>query len=304
MNSNTRLILANIVAGAAITLAGLVGIDRIVAEYLRNSGYQALPLFIDGTVLFDTVTGKDISKFLIGLVITGAGLALLAKVKARTAAFGLLFVGAVQLLATLVAGVTKNLFGRLRPFELLKSGDWSNEWFVDGSSFPSGHALNSASFFASSNLLLIAAAAGALFGGDSTFRSVSALEVVKTSSRLLFEMQLALVLLSLARGLLDFIWSIRQLNYCIAAIGAVPENLDAERNSAFGAVVARLLNPALSSFNAGVRGYYFALAAAVWLFGPLAFMGATVGAVALLLWRQRSSPAAAAINDLRMMLDD
>jgi membrane-associated phospholipid phosphatase len=140
MNSNTRLILANIVAGAAITLAGLVGIDRIVAEYLRNSGYQALPLFIDGTVLFDTVTGKDISKFLIGLVITGAGLALLAKVKARTAAFGLLFVGAVQLLATLVAGVTKNLFGRLRPFELLKSGDWSNEWFVDGSSFPSGHA--------------------------------------------------------------------------------------------------------------------------------------------------------------------
>jgi uncharacterized membrane protein len=167
-----------------------------------------------------------------------------------------------------------------------------------------GHALNSASFFASSNLLLIAAAAGALFGGESTFRSVSALQVIQTSSRMLFEIQLALVLLTLARGLLDFIWSIRQLNYCIAAIGAVPENLDAEKSKPFGDVVARLLNPALSSFNAGVRGYYFALAAATWLFGPWAFMGATLGAVALLLWRQRRSRAAAAIHDLRIMLDD
>lgn len=167
-----------------------------------------------------------------------------------------------------------------------------------------GHALNSASFFASSNLLLIAAAAGALFGGENTFRSVSALEVIKTSSRMLFELQLALVLLALARGLLDFIWSIRQFNYCIAGMGAVPDPLhDPEQRRAYGEVIARILNPALSSFNAGVRGYYFALAAAAWLFGPIAFMTATLGAVALLLWRQRSSKAAAAIRDLRQLLE-
>jgi uncharacterized membrane protein len=166
-----------------------------------------------------------------------------------------------------------------------------------------GHALNSASFFASSNLLLIAAAAGALFGGDSTFRSVSALEVVRTSSRLLFEVQLALVLLTLARGLLDFIWSIRQLNYCIAALGAVPEPLAEAERPAYGAVLVRLLNPALGSFNSGVRGYYFALAAAAWLFGPIAFAAATLGAVSLLFWRQRHSPAAAAIHDFRRMIE-
>ncbi|MGA0607823.1 DUF599 domain-containing protein [Phenylobacterium sp. VNQ135] len=167
-----------------------------------------------------------------------------------------------------------------------------------------GHALNSASFFASSNLLLIAAAAGALFGGENTFRSVSALEVVKTSSRMLFEVQLALVLVSLARGLLDFIWSIRQLNYCIAAMGAAPDPMpDPADREAYGAVIARILNPALSSFNAGVRGYYFALAAAAWLFGPYAFMAATVSAVALLFWRQRSSAAAGAIRDLRRLLE-
>jgi uncharacterized membrane protein len=166
-----------------------------------------------------------------------------------------------------------------------------------------GHALNSASFFASSNLLLIAAAAGALFGGDTTFRSVSALEVVRTSSRLLFEVQLALVLITLARGLLDFIWSIRQLNYCLAAMGATPEPLAPELRPAYGGVLARLLNPALGAFNSGVRGYYFALAAAAWLFGPWSFMVATVGAVGLLYWRQRSSSAATAIHDFRNLLE-
>lgn len=166
-----------------------------------------------------------------------------------------------------------------------------------------GHALNSASFFASSNLLLIAAAAGALFGGDNTFRSVSALEVVKTSSRLVFEVQLALVLVALARGLLDFIWSIRQLNYCLAAMGATPEPLPEAQRPAYGAVLARLLNPALGSFNSGVRGYYFALAAAAWLFGPWSFMAATLGAVGLLYWRQRSSPAALAVHDFRRLLE-
>ena len=43
--------------------------------------------------------------------------------------------------------------------------------FMDGQLL--GHALNSASFFASSNLLLIAAAAGALFGGLDRVRSLT-----------------------------------------------------------------------------------------------------------------------------------
>jgi uncharacterized membrane protein len=175
--------------------------------------------------------------------------------------------------------------------------------FMDGQLL--GHALNSASFFASSNLILIAACASALFSGEAAFRSASSLMVIRTSSRVLFEGQLALVLLCLARGLLDFIWSIRQMNYCIAAIGAVPIDIakDDPRYAAFGQTVARILNPALSSFNAGVRGYYFALAAGAWLFGPISFMAATLGAVTLLIWRQRGSRTADAIAELRKLLE-
>ena len=172
--------------------------------------------------------------------------------------------------------------------------------FMDGQLL--GHVLNSASFFASSNLILIAAAAGVLFGGESTFRSASSLVVIKTSTRLLFEFQIALVLVALARGLLDFIWAIRQINYCIAVVGAAPDTEDQDFKDRYGEAAARLLNPALSAFNAGVRGYYFALAAAAWLFGPISFLVITIGAVSLLIWRQRHSKAAAAIRDLRALL--
>jgi uncharacterized membrane protein len=166
-----------------------------------------------------------------------------------------------------------------------------------------GQTLNSCSFFASSNLILIAAASGALFGGQGTFASVSALEVVQTSSRLMLELQLGLVVACLARGLLDFIWAIRQINYCVAALGATPEPLAEADRKVFGQALAKVMNPALRSFSAGVRGYYFALSAAAWLFGPWTFMAATLGAVALLLWRQRWSPAALAIKDFRSLLD-
>lgn len=168
-----------------------------------------------------------------------------------------------------------------------------------------GHTINSASFFASSNLLLIAATAGVLFGGERAFASASSLELIRTSSRMMFEVQLGLVLITLARGLLDFIWSIRQLNYCVAVIGAAPEfdKASDEVLTAYSETAASLLTPALSSFSTGVRGYYFALAAAAWIFGAWAFIGATVGAVCLLAWRQRRSKAARAIANLRNLLD-
>jgi uncharacterized membrane protein len=168
-----------------------------------------------------------------------------------------------------------------------------------------GHALNSASFFASSNLILIAAVAGVLFGGQGSWKALQGLFLVDASSRLLFELKLTLVLITLARGLLDFIWAIRQMNYTLAAIGAAPP-LESPKAllDKWGDAAARLINPALSAFNAGVRGYYFALAAAAWLLGPAAMILATLGAATLLIWRQRRSPAAHAIDTLRDLLDE
>jgi uncharacterized membrane protein len=112
-----------------------------------------------------------------------------------------------------------------------------------------------------------------------------------------------LILACLARGLLDFIWSIRQMNYALALIGAAPEiHLPGDR-VAFGEAAARVLNPALGSFSQGVRGYYFALAAGAWLFGPVWLAAGVISAFALLAWRQAASPAARAIRTARRLLE-
>jgi uncharacterized membrane protein len=165
-----------------------------------------------------------------------------------------------------------------------------------------GHTINSASFFASTNLLLIAAVAGILFGGESALRGLAAVGAEGVPVKLL-EGKLALVMACLARGLLDFIWSIRQMNYTIALIGSAPEVAEGPDRTAYGGAVSRVLNPALSAFSQGVRAYYFSLAAAAWLFGPIWLAVGVVAAFSLMLWRQEGSPAARAIRDARRLLN-
>ncbi len=167
-----------------------------------------------------------------------------------------------------------------------------------------GQALSSASFFASSNLILIAAAAGVLFGGDVSYHKVLQAPGLQHAPRLLFDAKIVLITATLARGLLDFIWAIRQLNYVLAVIGATPERRDAGWYDRYSDAAAQILNPAFKSSNAGVRGYYFALAAAAWLIGPASLALATAGVTALLLWRQSNAPAAKGVRAARALLEE
>ncbi len=165
-----------------------------------------------------------------------------------------------------------------------------------------GHSINSASFFASTNLLLIAAVAGILFGGENALKGFAAVGAEAVPMKIL-EAKLALVLVCLARGFLDFIWSLRQMNYALALIGAAPEIHTETDRVAYGHAVAQVLNPALGGFSQGVRGYYFALAAAAWLFGPLWLALGVISAFSLLVWRQAGSPAAQAVRAARRLLE-
>jgi len=150
---------------------------------------------------------------------------------------------------------------------------------------------------------VINALTGALVGGQRTLNTLHGLPWIERTEPFLFELKMALIVLALARGLLDFIWTIRQLNYCLAAIGAAPMITSAEQAVAYGQATASILNPALSTFSSGVRGYYFALAAAGWLLGPLVFIGVTLSCMALLVWRQLGSPAAKGVRRVRDLLD-
>jgi membrane-associated phospholipid phosphatase len=52
----------------------------------------------------------------------------------------LLAAGAVQILTLHTMILGKNMVGRLRPHQVLESGDWTHIWHAGGGSFPSGHS--------------------------------------------------------------------------------------------------------------------------------------------------------------------
>ena len=110
------------------------------------------------------------------------------------------------------------------------------------------------------------------------------------------------MLVCLTRGFLDFIWALRQMNYTLALIGAAPELHHKTDRKAFAEAAGQLLNPALGAFSHGVRGYYFALAAAAWLFGPAWLALGVASSFGLLIYRQAASPAARAIRNARRLL--
>lgn len=166
-----------------------------------------------------------------------------------------------------------------------------------------GHQLSTASFFASTNLLLIAAAAGLLFGGGALLANVQTLSIITPAPAWLMEVKIALVVATLTKGLLDFIWAIRQMNYLLALFGAAPEHNEPEHHEGFVRAVIQVLNPAYTSFNSGVRTYYFALAAAAWIFSPWAMAAGALGAFLLLLGRQTRSEAALGMREARRVLE-
>lgn len=127
------------VVSAVLALAALAVIDVPLALWVRESAIAKLPVFRIGTVALDTMSGKGVSKFLLGGVIAASGVVCLMIGRARAAARTLLAISGVQLTTTLVAGLAKNVFGRLRPYEMADVGTSVDAWFVGGQSFPSGH---------------------------------------------------------------------------------------------------------------------------------------------------------------------
>lgn len=134
-----KTVLSFAAIAAAITVIAILLLDRPLAVFIRNSNLGNAWLFTSGTSFFDKISGKEISKFLLGFILIGIGIILLIIKQTRLYSFPLLFIGLSQFTSTLLAGVSKNLFGRLRPYELLANNGSDHAWFAGGGSFPSGH---------------------------------------------------------------------------------------------------------------------------------------------------------------------
>lgn len=159
-----------------------------------------------------------------------------------------------------------------------------------------GHTVHSATFFASTTMVALAALLGVLGNFEHGFAALGGLTFAAKTSRALAETKVVLLVFVLAHSFLKLTWALRKLNYTVALIGAAPLKPDPARSGAIADRIAAVFSLAIGSFNAGLRGYYFALAALAWLLGPGAFALATSGIVAMMLWRQFGSTTAEAIR--------
>ncbi len=150
-----------------------------------------------------------------------------------------------------------------------------------------GHVMNSASFFASTSLLAVGALLGLLTGLDRLEPALALFGGVP-APRALLELKVLLPAIVLAHGVFLLTWALRQLNYTVALIGAVPNPPIAD-GDALADAMAGVLSSALTTFNGGIRSYYFALAALTWMAGPLALAGTAIALIAVLIHRQRTS---------------
>ncbi len=156
-----------------------------------------------------------------------------------------------------------------------------------------GHVVHSASFFASTSLIVIGALLSMLSGVEHLQLAIEGLAFVPPVSRMVFELKILLPLVVLIHGFVKLTWSLRQLNYTIALIGAAPDRTKVGASlEPLAEAIGFMMSTALSTFNDGIRSYYFAIAGLAWVIGPMAMAMATAALTAMLFWRQLASPAA------------
>ncbi len=131
---------------ATLSLISIFTIDPSIAMAVHGSGFENAAFFERGREFLDYFTGRGLvgshvglGQFLLGGIFILLGAVWLAMRRASYAARVLIFAGAVQWITIESAWQIKEIFGRMRPFQLIEKNDWSHIWFMGSNSFPSGH---------------------------------------------------------------------------------------------------------------------------------------------------------------------
>ncbi|RME18609.1 MAG: DUF599 domain-containing protein [Alphaproteobacteria bacterium] len=140
------------------------------------------------------------------------------------------------------------------------------------------------SFFASATMIAIGG--GLALVGDPSRIAVIAEDLGQGAAPdIVWREKLLLSILLLVSAFLNFVWSHRVFGYCAVVMASVPNDPHHPAALPRAAKAADLNITAARSFNRGVRGVYFAMAALAWLAGPLPLIAATAFTV-VVLWRR------------------
>jgi uncharacterized membrane protein len=169
-----------------------------------------------------------------------------------------------------------------------------------------GHTVNSISFFASSSMIVIAGLVGTLGSSGGAFRVLESMGFAAPTTELAMQLKIVGLIAIFVIAFYKFTWALRQYNFLCALIGAAPlpeVHPSQEATERFADHTARMLSLALTSFNGGIRAFYFAVAWLGWFIHPYAFIAATAFMTAILIKRQLRSGSQSAVEAYLEMLE-
>jgi uncharacterized membrane protein len=158
----------------------------------------------------------------------------------------------------------------------------------------------SPSFFASTTILIVGGLLAALGASDRAQSLVAELPFAARTSALVLDMKLALLAGIFVYAFFRFTWSLRQYSFGALLVASAPERdrfADEAARERFADRAGGVVGLAAETFNDGLRAYYFAFAAAAWIFSPLAFALASLGIVWVLYVREFHSEALALMRE-------
>lgn len=151
---------------------------------------------------------------------------------------------------------------------------------------------NSATFFASTTLLILGGLLALLGSSDRVIVVMAELPFAAGTQETMWEYKILLLIWIFVYAFFKFTWSLRQHNFCSVLVGAAPRlETDTEKRNAFVTRSARIASSASDNFNYGLRAYYFGLAALTWFMNSWMFMVVTTWVVFVLYWREFRSRA-------------
>jgi uncharacterized membrane protein len=160
----------------------------------------------------------------------------------------------------------------------------------------------SPSFFASTTILIIGGLLALLGSSDHTTALMTELPFTARTSALVLDLKLVLLTGIFVYAFFRFTWSLRQYNLGALLVGAAPgfdeyPALGEAERERFADRAGAVMGLAAESFNDGTRAYYFAFAAAAWIFSSLAFVLFSASVVWVLYQREFHSEVLALMRE-------
>lgn len=192
-----------------------------------------------------------------------------------------------------------NLAAAIRPFRRA----WMREAFERDNRVTDaallGNLMQSATFLASTTLLVIGGLLALMGGIDESARIVQSLPFAQKTSLLLFELKALVLTLVLVYAFLRFLWSIRQFNLVVILLGAYPPASTGRTDHAAPIEQAARLNElAGSNFTQGLRAYYYAVPVLLWLVNPWLLMAGSAVITVVTYYMEFRSASVAALTEL------